>query len=173
VKQLVKSAIKKSFGTLGYELRRKTETPNHFEMEQGSLLVPGIWNHRLFKSLIPLRLEATHAPFLLLGKASSYTPGTGGSASYWELDWERLSGWKRWLVVSGAVHASFTDISILSEQAGWDTGADVPALRTAAITRAYVGAFLDKHLRNAPRPLLNGPSTRYPEVGFCSLSACE
>jgi len=67
VKQLVKSAIKKSFGTLGYELTRKTETHNHFEMEQGSLLVPSIWNRQLFKSLIPLRLEATRAPFLLLG----------------------------------------------------------------------------------------------------------
>lgn len=67
MKQLVKSAIKKSFGTLGYELTRKTETHNHFEMEQGSLLVPSIWDHKLFKSLIPLRLEATRAPFLLLG----------------------------------------------------------------------------------------------------------
>jgi len=68
VKQLVKSAIKKSFGTLGYELRRKTEPTNHFEMEQGSLLVPSIWNHQLFKSLFPLRLEATGAPSRSMGR---------------------------------------------------------------------------------------------------------
>lgn len=122
---------------------------------------------------VPVPETGLSRPFMLLGKESSYTPGTGGSASYWELDWERLSGWKRWLVVSGAVHASFTDISILSEQVGRDTGADVPALRTAAITRAYVGAFLDEHLRHSPQPLLNGPSTRYPEVKFCSMDDCE
>ena len=45
MKQLVKSAIKKSFGTAGYELRRKTEPANHFDREQGSLLAPSIWNH--------------------------------------------------------------------------------------------------------------------------------
>ena len=125
---------------------------------------------------VPVPDTGLARPFLLLGKESSYTPGTGGSASTWELDWSRLSGWKRWLVVSGAVHVSFTDISILSEQIGWDTGADVTALRTAAITRAYVGAFLDKHLRHEPQPLLNGPTTRYPEVKFCHLaqpSGCE
>src|SRR6266567_4677970 len=67
MKQLVKSAIKKSFGAVGYELRRKTEPTNHFEMEQGSLLVPSIWNHELFKSLLPLRLKTTEASVVLLG----------------------------------------------------------------------------------------------------------
>ncbi len=122
---------------------------------------------------VPVPENGLSRPFMLLGKASNYTPGTGESAPYWQLDWDRLSGWKRWVLVSGAVHASFTDISILSEQAGFETGADVPALRTAAITRAYVGAFLDKHLRHTPQPLLNGPSTRYPEVQFCDRDTCE
>ena len=36
--------------------------------------------------------------------------------STWERDWERLVGWKRWLVVAGAVHASFTDLALLADQ---------------------------------------------------------
>jgi hypothetical protein len=33
----------------------------------------------------------------------------------WERDWPLLTGWKRWLVVAGAVHASFTDLALLAE----------------------------------------------------------
>lgn len=34
------------------------------------------------------------------------------------------------------------------------------------ITRDYVTAFLDTHLKGERRPLLDGPSAEYPEVGF-------
>ena len=67
MKQLVKRAITKSVGSVGFELRRKAEPINHFEMESGSLLVPSVWNHPLFKSLIPLRLKHVQAPVVLLG----------------------------------------------------------------------------------------------------------
>ena len=84
---------------------------------------------------------ATHAPipghglsrpFLFLGKQSNYTPGsTGavttsqrrrkpGAVTTWEHDWELMTGWKRWLVVAGAVHASFTDLALLADQIGID-----------------------------------------------------
>ena len=82
---------------------------------------------------------ATHAqipddglsrPFLFLGKQSNYTPGIGGGipgkpgpASTWERDWELLTGWKRWLLVAGAIHASFTDLALLADQIGIDIGA--------------------------------------------------
>lgn len=36
------------------------------------------------------------------------------------------------------------------------------------ITRRYVRAFFDLHLRHRQQPLLDGPSARYPEVGFCT-----
>jgi hypothetical protein len=36
------------------------------------------------------------------------------------------------------------------------------------ITRAYVRAFFDLHLRGQPQTLLDQPSPRYPEVTFCS-----
>ncbi|MER8099215.1 hypothetical protein [Kitasatospora sp. NPDC094016] len=32
-----------------------------------------------------------------------------------------------------------------------------PAQRAEEITRAYVGAFFDPHLRGNPQPLLDGP----------------
>jgi len=131
---------------------------------------------------------ATHAPipdgglsrpFLFLGKQSNYTPGSGiiaspdgkhvkGSVLTWERDWELLTGWKRWLVVAGAVHASFTDLALLADQIGIDTGAGISGARSLDITRAYVRAFFDLHLRGEPQALLDQPSPRYPEVTFCS-----
>jgi hypothetical protein len=86
----------------------------------------------------------------------------------WERDWELLTGWKRWLVVAGAVHASFTDLALLADQTGIDTGAGLSGARSLDITRAYVRAFFDQHLRGRPQALLDQPSPRYPEVTFCS-----
>ena len=123
---------------------------------------------------------ATHAqipddglsrPFLFLGKQSNYTPGTPGKKGAvitWERDWKLLTGWKRWLLVAGAIHASFTDLALLADQIGIDTGAGLPGSRSLDITRAYVRAFFDQHLRSKPQSLLDQPSPRYPEVTFCS-----
>jgi hypothetical protein len=106
--------------------------------------------------------------FLFLGKQSSYTPGSGGAVTTWECDWKRLTGWKRWLVVAGAVHASFTDLGLLADQVGIGIGAALPGARSLDITRAYVRAFFDQHLRSKPQALLDQPSRHYPEVTFCS-----
>jgi predicted dienelactone hydrolase len=120
---------------------------------------------------------ATHAPipdhglsrpFLFLGKQSNYTPGGGGAVITWEHDWPLLTGWKRWLVVAGAVHASFTDLGLLADQIGIGTGATLPGARSLDITRAYVRAFFDQHLRSRPQALLDQPSPGYPEVTFVS-----
>ena len=120
---------------------------------------------------------ATHAripdhglsrPFLFLGKQANYTPGSGGAVTTWERDWKLLTGWKRWLVVAGAIHASFTDLALLADQSGLDIGAALSGARSLDITRAYVRAFFDQHLRGTPQALLDQPSPRYPEVTFCS-----
>jgi dienelactone hydrolase len=126
--------------------------------------------------------EGLARPFLFLGKASNYTPGSGGdipartrewklrrsAVVTWERDWARMTGWKRWLVVAGAVHASFTDLALLAEQTGIDIEAGLSGARSLDITRAYVRAFFDQHLRGTPQALLDQPSPRYPEVTFCS-----
>jgi dienelactone hydrolase len=118
---------------------------------------------------------ATHAPipdrglsrpFLFLGKQSNYTPGGEGSVITWERDWELLTGWKRWLLVAGAIHASFTDLALLADQVGIDTDAALPGARSLDITRAYIRAFFDQHLRGQPQALLDQPSPAYPEVTF-------
>jgi len=118
----------------------------------------------------PIPDSGLSRPFLFLGRQGQYTPGTGAAAATWERDWQHLTGWKRWLVVTGAVHASFTDIGLLAEQLGLDIGADLPSARVSAITREYTEAFFDEHLRGRPQPLLDRPARRYPEVGFCSVA---
>jgi dienelactone hydrolase len=116
----------------------------------------------------PIPDHGLSRPFLFLGKQSSYTPGNEGAVTTWERDWKRLTGWKRWLLVAGAVHASFTDLALLADQIGIDIGATLPGARSLDITRAYVRAFFDQHLRSKPQTLLDEPSRRYPEVTFCS-----
>ncbi len=116
----------------------------------------------------PIPGHGLSRPFLFLGKQSNYTPGSGGAVTTWERDWKLLTGWKRWLVVAGAIHASFTDLGLLADQFGIDTGAALPGARSLDITRAYVRAFFDQHLRSEPQALLEKPSPRYPEVTFCS-----
>jgi hypothetical protein len=64
---IAKSAIKKSFDLIGFELRRKREHKEEWEMEDGSLVVPKIWNQPLFRDMIPLRLQSSTGPVVLLG----------------------------------------------------------------------------------------------------------
>ncbi|GAA3140264.1 alpha/beta hydrolase family protein [Nonomuraea roseoviolacea] len=105
-------------------------------------------------------------PFMFLGKPATYTPGMEPAAT-WERDWKLMTGWKRWLLVTGAEHASFNDVGVLAAEVGIDTGADLPAERGLAITRTYVAAFFDRHLLNTAQPLLDAPSASYPEVKHC------
>lgn len=117
----------------------------------------------------PIPGSGLSRPFLFLGRQSAYTPGSGEAAATWERDWKQLTGWKRWLLVTGAVHLSFTDLGLLTDQLGIDDGADIAGARAMEITRRYVAAFLDLHLRDRRQPLLDGPSARYPEVTHCTV----
>jgi predicted dienelactone hydrolase len=130
-------------------------------------------------TVAPIPDHGLSRPFLFLGKQSNYTPGAGiiaspdgkhvkGAVITWERDWGLLTGWKRWLVVAGAVHASFTDLALLADELGIDIDAGLSGARSLDITRAYVRAFFDQHLRGTPQALLDQPSPHYPEVVFCS-----
>jgi dienelactone hydrolase len=97
-------------------------------------------------------------PFLMFGAKDRTTDPS------WNRDWGRLDGWKRWLTVAGADHGSFTDVPLLADLAGIPDTATLPYLRSQALTRAYLAAFFDQHLKGVAQPLLDGPSPENPEV---------
>ncbi|AQT75968.1 alpha/beta hydrolase family protein [Streptomyces sp. fd1-xmd] len=102
-------------------------------------------------------------PFLLLGAQGR---GPGGNVS-WDRDWPLLDGWKRWITFDGSGHFTFSDFPSIGQQLGLDDPeAPLPGDRSVELTRRYVGAFLDRHLRGESRPVLDGPSADAPEVRF-------
>jgi Platelet-activating factor acetylhydrolase, isoform II len=115
---------------------------------------------------VPIPDPGLSRPFMFMGSMDSYTPGAPGPYDDWEQDWQRMSGWKRWIMVTGTVHQSFTDLGVFAGQLGIDIGATIDADRALAITRAYTRAFFDLHLSRRPQPLMTAPSPRYPEVTF-------
>jgi hypothetical protein len=115
---------------------------------------------------VPIADPGLSRPFMFMGSMDFYTPGAPGPYDDWENDWQQMSGWKRWIMVTGTVHQSFTDLGVFAGQLGIDIGATIDANRALAITRAYTRAFFDLHLRRKPQPLMTAPSPYYPEVTF-------
>ncbi|HUR02627.1 MAG TPA: alpha/beta hydrolase [Nonomuraea sp.] len=104
-------------------------------------------------------------PFMFMGSPEHVV---GGRDNSWDRDWKLLTGWKRWIVLSGAEHQSFTDGPLMSGALGIKPLSGVlPAARAVELTRTYVAGFLDQHLKSQRQPLLDKPSSRYPEVKFC------
>ncbi|NUW35805.1 alpha/beta hydrolase [Nonomuraea sp. SMC257] len=106
---------------------------------------------------------ALDRPFLLLGSKADHVPGKDDT---WDDGWREMRGWKRWLTVDRTDHASFTDLTILHHAVGRPGPDALPPLRSLELTRAYVGAFFDLHLKGRKQPLLDGPSPANPEVAF-------
>ncbi|MFE3476222.1 hypothetical protein [Streptomyces sp. B27] len=84
--------------------------------------------------------------------------------------------WGRHLHLAGGGHLTATDVPALAHAAGlrerWPEplyaeflGTRAPP-RAAAVTRAYTTAFFDRFLLGHRRPLLDGPTPRYPEMEF-------
>lgn len=69
--------------------------------------------------------------------------------------------------MTGAEHFSFTDLPYLAGQLGLsDPAVPLSGVRGWHITRDYVAAFFDLHLRGIPQPILDGPTADHPEVAF-------
>ena len=115
---------------------------------------------------VPIPDPGLSRPFMFMGSTDSYTPGAPGPYDNWKDDWQQLSGWKRWIMVTGTVHQSFTDVGVFAGQLGIDIGATIDANLALAITRAYTRAFFDLHIRGTPQPLMTAPSPSYPDVTF-------
>jgi len=116
---------------------------------------------------VPLTPPGLSRPFMFMSHQLDPVTRCAPQRPDWEQDWAQLAGWKRWIEVAGTVHPSFTDVALFADQYGVDIGATTTAQRAQAITRAYVNAFFDRHLRGRPSSLLDAPSSRYPEVAFC------
>ncbi|MET9604319.1 alpha/beta hydrolase [Streptomyces sp. NPDC006512] len=102
-------------------------------------------------------------PFMLLGAEGN---GPGGQQS-WDRDWPLLDGWKRWITFTGSGHFTFTDFPLIGDQLGIpDAETPLGGARSLELTRRYVGAFFDQHLKGRPQPVLDGPSADAPEVLF-------
>ena len=98
-------------------------------------------------------------PFLLL------SAGPPAKHTDWPAAWSHLTGWRRWVNVPRMEHRSFSDAPHLGEWLGVPVG-EISGPRSIDITRTYVAAFFDHHLRHRRTPLLDGPSPHYPEVTF-------
>ncbi|MFJ7955500.1 alpha/beta hydrolase family protein [Streptomyces sp. NPDC096319] len=103
-------------------------------------------------------------PFLMLGTHDGmHLPG--GQDTTWDRTWTALDGWKRWITVAGSEHFTFSDGPVIARHFGLPQP-ELPTDRAVAVTRTYVAAFFDTHLRGLPRPVLDGPTPGNPEVHF-------
>ncbi|WP_103341160.1 alpha/beta hydrolase [Amycolatopsis sp. CA-126428] len=112
---------------------------------------------------LPLTAPGLARPFMFVNH--EHVPKCAPGNVPWERDYAQMTGWKRWIEVAGTQHASFTDVGLLAEEFGVPIGGPNAAVRAQEITRAYVNAFFDRHLRGEARPVLDQPG--YPEVSFC------
>jgi predicted dienelactone hydrolase len=115
------------------------------------------------KTELPLTAPGLSRPFMFVNHQQ--VPKCAPGNVEWERDYAQMTGWKRWVEVAGTQHASFTDVGLVADELGVDIGATGSALRAQEITRTYVNAFFDQHLRGEARPVLDEPG--FPEISFC------
>ncbi|GCE06174.1 alpha/beta hydrolase family protein [Dictyobacter aurantiacus] len=73
------------------------------------------------------------------------------------------------LSIQGTEHFNFSDYAVLSESQSLRALGllgSIDGLRGLQIVRAYTRAFFDRYLKKIPSPLLQGPSSVYPEGQF-------
>ncbi|MFD8207031.1 hypothetical protein ACFV2S_11585 [Streptomyces sp. NPDC059695] len=70
-------------------------------------------------------------------------------------------------MVAGAKHPSFTDLGLLADQLGLPLGASTSGLRTMEITRTYLRAFFDEHVRDVRGTPFDRLHAEHPEVRSC------
>ncbi|UYM04581.1 alpha/beta hydrolase family protein [Solicola gregarius] len=104
---------------------------------------------------------ALDRPFMLLGDERLHAPD-GGDES-WPRDWSKFTDARYWFSVTDGGHFTFIDFPVLREQLGMEPG-PISGRRSMDLTRTYVNAFFDEHLRGRDRPVLDGPSPQWPEV---------
>jgi predicted dienelactone hydrolase len=111
-------------------------------------------------------------PFMLMSSQRHNRPGDGSWVSFWAAQ----TGFKLDLKLANSAHPSFSDLQAILPQIAPVIGLspaqvaaqigtiDPPAAMAAE--RAYIHAFFDRTLRHRDADLLNGPSSRFPDVIF-------
>ncbi|MER5353537.1 alpha/beta hydrolase [Kitasatospora sp. NPDC002551] len=117
--------------------------------------------------------DDTGRPALLFSAGVGASPE---STRNWEDNWKRFTGPRYWVDLPTGGHLSFSDEHWMVDDLhledhlppGYyqETFGSVDSRRSLAATRAYLGAFFDRHLLGRPAPLLDRPSPRFPEVRF-------
>jgi predicted dienelactone hydrolase len=78
---------------------------------------------------------------------------------------DSLPGDGYYVQVPGSFHVDMNDVPMVSPLAQrFGLSGPIGADRAHRIINAYTVAFFDRHLKNKPAPLLDGPATQYPEV---------
>ncbi|MEU9101374.1 hydrolase [Streptomyces sp. NPDC048361] len=116
--------------------------------------------------------DGVDRPLLLMGKEGD----NHHTVASWGAAWRHSDGRLQDLTLTGAEHASFTDLQSeipqlagplgLSGRSVAATIGTVEPARSVAAQEAYVTAFFDRWLRGGDGHLLDGPSGRYPEMRF-------
>src|SRR5690606_30284703 len=102
---------------------------------------------------------------LMMG-APGHAPD-GKSGAKWGTAYDAFHGWKRWGTVEGTSHSSFTDYAPIAAALGYQVpDTTIDGNRAMDLTRRYVTAFVDLHLRGIPQPILDAPDPADPEVRF-------
>jgi predicted dienelactone hydrolase len=111
-------------------------------------------------------------PFMLF---SSGTHNRNNDAS-WRTMWSHLKGYRVDIKLRGAAHLSFCDqewmvpqeaglLGLSKAQIEQQYGTIDPA-RAVQVQRVYLAAFFDQTLRRKHSTLLDGSSSKYPEISF-------
>ncbi|MFD8724933.1 alpha/beta hydrolase family protein [Streptomyces sp. NPDC059629] len=111
-------------------------------------------------------------PFMLF---SSGSHNRNNDAS-WRTMWSHLKGYKVDIKLKGAAHLSFSDNEWMVPQMArllWMSQAQlqqqygtIDPTRAVTVQSAYLAAFFGQELSNKHSTLLDGPSSKYPEISF-------
>ncbi|WP_440862358.1 alpha/beta hydrolase, partial [Streptomyces capoamus] len=111
-------------------------------------------------------------PFMLFSSGSH----NRNNDSSWRTLWSHLKGYKVDIKLKGAAHLSFSDNEYLVPQWASLVGMSqtqvqqqygtIDPNRAVKVQRDYLAAFFDQQLRKKHSTLLDGPTSKYPEISF-------
>jgi dienelactone hydrolase len=114
-------------------------------------------------------------PFLIMAEgvapdevAAAHSPEQRAEASFDMIEYgkivESYSGYL--LTIKGTQHLNFSDFPLYSRLRFYTDAGPIDPRRAMNIINSYVVSFFEMNLRAKPAPLLEGPSTQFPEVEF-------